>query len=486
MKRRRRETREPEVQARAHLWRSRPGCTSARYLVVAALLTLSACGGGGGEADSSGPPPATVRTLAYVVSACREDATRRSIHQELRIRQGDHAPVTVAVADIVQEPPVLRGACRLYGRLRRGIYSLFAYPIQRFGVSPDGTSVVFEKTTRFSIWQLPALAPDDEGFFFVRADGSGLRRLGPASGESLTRVRHKGFGGNDYDDTPLSFSADGQSVVFSDRGPGPDGDAAQVVTLDLGTGARLQLTRLSPATPVDPLVFDIHTVRFLPDGRIIFGTRGNLGYTVRPDGTDLKPEPLPAVLPGGIDPNFQITGDLVTAVNVVLSDSTAEVFLLDHANLLQLTDFHRPDTVRATVDVDGQRVFLIASANLPELGGSNPSETCQIFSIDRLGTDLRQLTDFGEGGHSALGCNEGPPPGCSIEPPRQDAVTRALAFASSCDPFGMNPNGEQVFAMHPDGSGLQQLSDTRGLTTEADGTVDVELPGPVASTAVRR
>jgi hypothetical protein len=87
-----------------------------------------------------------------------------------------------------------------------------------------------------------------------------------------------------------------------------------------------------------------------------------------------------------------------------------------------------------------------------------------------------------------LGCTfgGGAPPGCNIEPARQDPVTRALVFPSSCDPFGMNTNGEQIFVMHPDGSGLQQLSDTRGFTTEADGTVDVELPGPFASTAVRR
>jgi hypothetical protein len=44
----------------------------------------------------------------------------------------------------------------------------------------------------------------------------------------------------------------------------------------------------------------------------------------------------------------------------------------------------------------------------------------------------------------------------------------------------MNPNGAQIFAMQPDGSGLRQLTNSRGLVKEADGTYSSELPGPVA------
>lgn len=476
---------------------------------LALLLALAGCGGGGSGAGGQ-PQLASVRTLAYVVTQCRENDTRRSFHQELRIRNGDHAPVAVAATETyVQEPPVLPGLCRLFGTSRVGSLSVFAGPFERLGVSPDGSGIVFEKTTRFSIGRLPPLAPDDEGFFFVRADGSGLRRLGPASRESLTRVvvdasAPSGFRA-DNDNNPLSFSADGRTVVFADRGSGPsDEDAAQVVTLDLATGARRPVTHL-PRAPIDPAALDVNTVRFLPDGTIIFNTRAFLdphdpggafkpAYTVRPDGTDLKIVPLPVVLPGSrIDPNFQITGDQSTAINITLSAGIAEVALLDRENLLQLTTFGRPDTIRGTLDADGQRVFLIASANPPELHGGNPSENCQIFSIDTLGTDLHQLTDFSQGEHSELGCANatgaqvgGLPPGCSIEPPRQDPTTGVLVFPSSCDPFGTNPLGEQIFAMYPDGTGLQQLSDASGLTTEADGTVVLELPGPIASTAVRR
>jgi len=466
------------------------------------LLALSACGGGGGGAESPLPPLATVRTLAYVVTQCREDATRRVFHQELRIQNGGRAPVVVAPTDTyVQEPPVLPGLCRFYGTSHIGGASVFVGPFERLAVSPDGSAVVFEKTTRFSISRLPPLAPNEDGFFFVRADGSGLRWLGPPSRESLTRAAQGGLRFLDYDDTvTLSFSADGRTVAFSDRGPGPaDEDAAQVVTLDLATGVRFQVTRL-PQAPINPASIDLYSVRFLPDGTIIFNTRANLdgrhpgfvSYTVNPDGTGLTLIPLPVILPGGhIDPNFQITGNLSTAVGLGLPDGTSEMFLLDGRNLLQLTNFRRPDTLSGTLDADRQRVFFLASANPPELHGSNPSENCQIFSIDTLGTDLRQLTDFSQGGHSAFGCGAGVgghlPPGCIIERPRQDPMTGAIVFPSSCDPFvGMNPNGSQLFAVYPDGTGLQQLTDTSGFTTEADGTVDVELPGPFASTAVRR
>jgi hypothetical protein len=370
-------------------------------------------------------------------------------------------------------------------------------------VTPDGSGVVFEKTNRFSILQYPPLAEDEEGFFFVRADGSGLRRLGPPSQESLTRFVFDASAPNgfrtDYDQTPLSFSADGRTVVFTDRGPGPTGeDATQVETLDLTTGARRQVTQLPPATvPHDPVLVDIGSVRFLPDGRIVFGTnftnpdglhpQGGV-FTIRPDGTSLTALPDPVALAGShIDPHFVITGDEVTAFALVLpGGNSQEIFLSDHGDLLQLTDFGRGDTGRGTVDINGQRVFFVASADPFD---TNPSENCQIFSIDRLGTDLRQLTDFSQGGHSALGCfglNGGPPPGCISREPRQDPTTRAVVFNSSCDPLGDNPNGEQVFAMYPDGTGLQQLTNMHGFTTEADGTVDVELPGPFASTAVRR
>ena len=62
---------------------------------VAVLLTLAACGGGG---DNAPPPdgPAPINTLAYVDTACRDGADGFSATQELRVRRGESAPVTVA------------------------------------------------------------------------------------------------------------------------------------------------------------------------------------------------------------------------------------------------------------------------------------------------------------------------------------------------------------------------------------------------------
>ena len=63
-------------------------------------------------------------------------------------------------------------------------------------------------------------------------------------------------------------------------------------------------------------------------------------------------------------------------------------------------------------------------------------------------------------------------------------MTQALVFDSTCDAVpGGNQNGEQFFAMRPDGSGLRQLTTTLGVRTAADGSVDVQLPGPQAYSA---
>jgi hypothetical protein len=106
-------------------------------------------------------------------------------------------------------------------------------------------------------------------------------------------------------------------------------------------------------------------------------------------------------------------------------------------------------------------------------------ENCQLFSIDRVGSDLRQLTNFRETEHAISGCRFGSS-GCALLLVSQDPWTRTLVFYSSCDPLGTNPNGEQIFAVQPDGSGLRQLTDARGLVREGPGAFSGGLPEPWA------
>jgi hypothetical protein len=62
-----------------------------------------------------------------------------------------------------------------------------------------------------------------------------------------------------------------------------------------------------------------------------------------------------------------------------------------------------------------------------------------------------------------------------VRHPSQNPHTGTIFFWSNCDPFpGQNPDGWQVFAMQPDGSGLRQLTDARGAVRGADNTIEYE------------
>jgi hypothetical protein len=157
-----------------------------------------------------------------------------------------------------------------------------------------------------------------------------------------------------------------------------------------------------------------------------------------------------------------------------------ELFVLEGRNLLQLTNYGRWDTGGEFLSTDGQRVFFHSSADPLR---TNPTGNCQLFSIDTLGGHLRQVTRFTQGGPSANGCFFGATPGCDVRSASQDPVTGAIVFYSSCNPFGTNPDGAQLFAMRADGRGLRQLTRTRGLVPEPDGSVMVQIPGPFAYSA---
>jgi len=482
------------------------------------MQQLEACkqtcpGGGQGRRDCRAAcaerstctaPGARIRTLAYVVTECSTDPQGiESAKQKLLIRRGNCDPVTVMEAALAPMPDPL-GTCRIFGGSRIGSNTVVAGVFQRLAVLPDGSGVIFEVTKQFSAF--PPLTPEPprgEGIFFVRADGSGLQRLGPASRvPTFVAVNdvHSPIGLG-FPKTQLVFavSPNGRSIALTDLGPDTAGnEAPEIFLLDVRSGRRTQLTHLSRVAAGWDLRFpsflDSRTIGFYSGYSVSSGSNGPLkAYLVKTDGTGLH-EVLgtPTAVPGArVVPQFGVTGArqqilLVTfpderPVNSVFGGAVTELFVSDGKNLLQLTNFGRVDTGVALSFARG-RVFFIASANLPP--GENPAGICQIFSINTHGGGLRQLTHLPPDGRAPdAGClNEGPGV-CTIDRDSgvvTDRVTGTVLFGSSCDPVGRNPSGGQLFAMRGDGSGLRQLTVTRGMTIDPDGTVHAENPGPFA------
>ena len=224
----------------------------------------------------------------------------------------------------------------------------------------------------------------------VGTDGSGLRRVGPAS-----RQWERGT-------WSLPFSPDGRSIAYSDQGPGPGGESApQVFTLDLSDGRRTQVTQLSsPAVHLYPL-------RFVTDNALVFVTEkpGELGVS-RLVATDGRGEVLDVHLPenvaGTFSPNFTITE--TTGRGVALLQSPGESFF----KLFTLDFRYDPGSGaprfenllhRGAADLQPVRRLLTADAasRLPVAGQSLRREPLrEPTGLFRRcpGGDLRQLTQF--------------------------------------------------------------------------------------------
>ena len=460
---------------------------------VSILIAVCSCGGGGG--GEGGDQPAMASTLAYVVTECRGDPRdpHWTIHQSLQIRQGEQAPVTVVEHSAVVSDAVFPfSICDHIGRYRQATLFDTIGVFHRLGVTPDGSQVVFEVTDEVTgngdfrlVFPPNALPAEQKGIFAVRADGTGVHRLGPASSVVA------------FYESLFALSPNGRTIAYVDLGPGPfNFNAIQIVTLDLVTGERNQVTHLPPASRTyQPFFNDDQTITFFTranaDGNHPYGE--TIVVTVKSDGTGLTVAPPVVALPGSeLLTTFRITStELDTAVLIMPgtpkngatngNGSIFEVFDIDRDNnILQLTNFMRSDTFAPTVSADARRVFFTASADPL---GTNPWEDCQMFSIDRAGGDLRQLTHFHEGpeGQHSGGCIIAPQPlGCGLFFTSRDIRSDAIVFASMCDLVGANPYGMQVFAMHSDGTGLNQLTNTLGYTVDASGVVTVELPWPIA------
>jgi hypothetical protein len=472
-------------------------------LPLAACIALAACGGVSGGSGQNAAQP--LETLAYPVTNCH---VGDPVRQALWVIEPGREPR--AIADLPATPSgLIPGACELYGAsLTAKASRIFSF-LQRLGVSPDGRAIVYEITDDFAeIKQVTGdsfvhlldwrgvLPPEQEGIFAMRSDGSSVRYLGPASRAPLFKYELDasepgGFFSDSSYGAGFASSPDGRTVAFRDLGTAPDGtESEQIFTLRLADGARRQVTRLPPVTQRG---IGIHAISFVDADTISFLVREPdrfTAYTIRLDGDgDAVVLSPPAALPGAtFAPTYVITAGDRQIFALYLpdvmaenpggpdSDRAGELFAIAGEETLQLTNFKRRETLPAFQAADG-RVVFVASANPPEIN-KNPYNNCQYFSIDALGGDLQQLTSFDPGQPASQpACFPGPSPGCNVTQIAYESTTDVALFESSCDPLGTNPAGEQAFAMRADGSGLRQLTFARGVVTEADGTVSVELAG---------
>src|SRR5262249_32708478 len=151
-------------------------------------------------------------------------------------------PITVATFDSPRVADPL-GFCPSWSAAAFGGDSVLAFPLQRLGVSPDGSTIVYEVNDAAPFFPFGPLPPEDNGLFMVRSGGAGSRRLGPPSGDKSFRLG-PAFGkpsisvGGAYTlSPPIAFSPDGRRITFTDLGPAPDGQqAVQIAVLDLATG----------------------------------------------------------------------------------------------------------------------------------------------------------------------------------------------------------------------------------------------------------
>jgi hypothetical protein len=402
--------------------------------------------------------------------------------------------------------------------------SVVGFPLQRLGVSADGSTIVYEVNDAATFFPFGPLPQEANGFFIVRADGSGPRHLGPPSGDRGYRLGPAfgkpsvDFGGVYTLSPPIAFSPDSRRITFTDLGPAPDGQpAVQIAVLDLATGARRLLTHLPagadltpfPNTPRASPFFLTSGPRFVDNDTIIFQTYADPEgarpadpstlsfFTIGIDGRHLTALPRPTLSPGAeVIPTFGVTGDRLELLRVSLpgtpvGPTTAtpgsifpitDIFVqYGKKLLLQLTNYRRVDTFAGFLTPDRKRAVFIASADPVHM---NPYGICQLFSVDVHGGMPRQITHLDSGARgTTAGCFRAD--GISYGYYRtvaHDPVTGTIIFDSTVNALSLPgaAYGDQIFAIRPDGRGLRQLTDAAGGTTNPDGSIRFELPGPYA------
>ena len=113
------------------------------------------------------------------MTSCRKTAGAATVWQELRLLRGETETVTAMPVGPLG-PFTSYGRCTVYGRERSALTPRIG-AFQRLGMASDGSGVVFELRDALAQVGRDVLPPEQAGMYYVRADGSGLRPLGPAS-----------------------------------------------------------------------------------------------------------------------------------------------------------------------------------------------------------------------------------------------------------------------------------------------------------------
>ena len=272
----------------------------------------------------------------------------------------------------------------------------------------------------------------------------------------LRNVRQLTFGGENAE---AYFSFDGKELVFQASGEGVPCDQQFVMRAD-GSGVRRVSTGKGRVT----------CGYFFPDGsRIVYASTHEASpdcpprpdpshgyawplhayqlYTVRPDGSDLRPL---APAPGAYNAEATISAD-GWIVFTSTRDGDLELYKmrLDGSSLIRLTDTPGYDG-GAFFSADGKRIVFRASRP------SGPEELAEyrrllehrlvrpgkleIYTMNADGTGLRQVTRLGAGSFAPFFHPDG----------------RRILFASNVgDPRGRNFD---IYLVNDDGTGLERVT----------------------------
>lgn len=256
--------------------------------------------------------------------------------------------------------------------------------------------------------------------------------------------------------------------------PVVSGGGGRIVYYAVGSTIVLRAMDGTGNNEIDLLDFDL---KFLgepditPDGSRAVFTRstglfgGAQVWKIETDGTGLSQvtnltsggASSPSIVADGETIVFSSDGD-PTGGNV---DGSEEIFAIgaDGSGLVQLTSAPTGSSTNPAAATDGSVVVFDSDADLT---GANVDASREIFTVDRSGTGVVQLTDGVAG--------------TSSRRPRVDAAGTWAVFESNADLDGGNPDGSyEVWRIRTDGSGLERLTGdplhgSGGADISADGT----------------